>query len=217
MRRDKGREQLGGRLRFLSDNLCCESRRQGVLPERSANPDEAAAYGAAVQAAILSGEEGKVRAVTPLSLGLDSGDRRRHGDHRSDPEEHRHPGDGRRSGPSPPAPTTRLGSSSCHPGIHVHLGVPCRPGTGTPGHGTVPPCPGTARRDLVPCRASTPCRLSCPGTARLSLDGPCRAWGTVSPAVPCRARAQDTQELNQLQIMQYKQISYVQTQAFNNS
>ena len=101
--------------------------------------------------------------------------------------------------------------------IHVHLGVPCRPGTGTPGHGTVPPCPGTARRDLVPCRASTPCRLSCPGTARLSLDGPCRAWGTVSPAVPCRARAQDTQELNQLQIMQYKQISYVQTQAFNNS
>ena len=106
MRRDKGREQLGGRLRFLSDNLCCESRRQGVLPERSANPDEAAAYGAAVQAAILSGEEGKVqvRDVTPLSLGLDSGDRRRHGDHRSDPEEHRHPGDGRRSGPSPPAP-----------------------------------------------------------------------------------------------------------------
>ena len=118
MRRDNGREQLGGRLRFLSDNLCCESRRQGVLPERSANPDEAAAYGAAVQAAILSGEEGKVqvRDVTPLSLGLDSGDRRRHGDHRSDPEEHRHPGDGRRSGPSPPAPTTRLGSSSCHPG-----------------------------------------------------------------------------------------------------
>jgi len=103
------------------------------------------------------------------------------------------------------------------PGIHVHLDVPCRPGTGTPEHGTVPPCPGTARRDLVPCRASTPCRLSCPGTARLSLDGPCRAWGTVSPAVPCRARAQDTQELNQLQIMQYKQISYVQTQAFNNS
>jgi len=109
------------------------------------------------------------------------------------------------------------GSCSMMADIHVHLGVPCRPGTGTPGHGTVPPCPGTARRDLVPCRASTPCRLSCPGTARLSLDGPCRAWGTVSPAVPCRARAQDTQELNQLQIMQYKQISYVQTQAFNNS
>ena len=84
------------------------------------------------------------------------------------------------------------GRISTPPYIHVHLGVPCRPGTGTPGHGTVPPCPGTARRDLVPCRASTPCRLSCPGTARLSLDGPCRAWGTVSPAVPCRARAQDT-------------------------
>ena len=114
-------------------------------------------------------------------------------------------------------PPLYCSSTTFVPSIHVHLGVPCRPGTGTPGHGTVPPCPGTARRDLVPCRASTPCRLSCPGTARLSLDGPCRAWGTVSPAVPCRAHAQDTQELNQLQIMQYKQISYVQTQAFNNS
>ena len=93
--------------------------------------------------------------------------------------------------------------------------VPARHGHAR--HGSTVPRHGTARPRAVPCRASTPCRLSYPGTTRLSLDGPCRAWGTVSPAVPCRARAQDTQELNQLQIMQYKQISYVQTQAFNNS
>ena len=130
---------MAGRLRFLSDNLCCESRRQGVLPERSANPDEAAAYGAAVQAAILSGEEGKVRAVTPLSLGLDSGDRRRHGDHRSDPEEHRHPGDGRRSGPSPPAPTTRLGSSL----IQVFEGEGARAEPPGQGGAVSEACPGS--------------------------------------------------------------------------
>ena len=37
----------------------------------------------------------------------------------------------------------------------------------------------------TPCRASTPCRFSCPGTARLSLDGPCRAW--ARSARQCRA------------------------------
>lgn len=73
--------------------------------------------------------------------------------------------------------------------IHVQMGVPGRPGTGTAGHGTPSSCPGTARRALVPCRAGTTCRRRCPGTARLPLHGPCRAEGTTGPATSCRARA----------------------------
>lgn len=48
----------------------------GKEPNRSINPDEAVAYGAAVQAAILVGDESeKINAcvlldVTPLSLGI---------------------------------------------------------------------------------------------------------------------------------------------------
>lgn len=48
----------------------------GKEPNRSINPDEAVAYGAAVQAAVLKGEQGcdqcLVIDVTPLSLGIET-------------------------------------------------------------------------------------------------------------------------------------------------
>ena len=69
---------VGGSSRIPKIQEMLSERFGGKELNRSINPDEAVAYGAAVQAAILSGEKGKtidsllLLDVTPLSLGIET-------------------------------------------------------------------------------------------------------------------------------------------------
>ena len=69
---------VGGSTRIPKVQNMLSDYFNGKEPNRSINPDEAVAYGAAVQAAILSGEGGEktdeilLLDVTPLSLGLET-------------------------------------------------------------------------------------------------------------------------------------------------
>jgi heat shock protein 1/8 len=72
---------VGGSTRIPKVQELLKSYFNGKEPNRSINPDEAIAYGAAVQGAILSGVKDKklselvVLDVTPLSLGIETGGR----------------------------------------------------------------------------------------------------------------------------------------------
>merc|ERR1719287_124642 len=69
---------VGGSTRFPKVQLMIQEFFNGKEPCRSINPDEAVAYGAAVQAAILTGEGSSavqdllLLDVTPLSMGLET-------------------------------------------------------------------------------------------------------------------------------------------------
>jgi len=69
---------VGGSTRIPKVQQLLQDFFNGKEPNKSINPDEAVAYGAAVQGAILSGEGGKkiedllLLDVTPLSLGLET-------------------------------------------------------------------------------------------------------------------------------------------------
>lgn len=69
---------VGGSTRIPKVQELIRNFFNGKEPNRSINPDEAVAYGAAVQAAILSGNAGEVGKgvvildVTPLSLGIET-------------------------------------------------------------------------------------------------------------------------------------------------
>merc|ERR1711871_1253594 len=66
---------VGGSTRILKVQALINDFFNGKEPNRGINPDEAVAYGAAVQAGILSGEGGSdllLLDVTPLSLGIET-------------------------------------------------------------------------------------------------------------------------------------------------
>merc|ERR1712093_148471 len=66
---------VGGSTRFPKVQALIKDFFNGKEPNRGINPDEAVAYGAAVQAGILSGEGGSdllLLDVTPLSLGIET-------------------------------------------------------------------------------------------------------------------------------------------------
>jgi heat shock protein 5 len=66
---------VGGSTRIPKVQALIEDFFNGKEPNRGINPDEAVAYGAAVQAGILSGEGGSdllLLDVTPLSLGIET-------------------------------------------------------------------------------------------------------------------------------------------------
>ncbi|CAD7967929.1 unnamed protein product [Amoebophrya sp. A120] len=71
---------IGGSTRIPGVQKAISDYFNGKQPNKSINPDEAVAYGAAIQAAILSGAEDKTQKlndlvlvdVTPLSLGLET-------------------------------------------------------------------------------------------------------------------------------------------------
>merc|ERR1711869_93158 len=66
---------VGGSTRITKVQALIKDFFNGKEPNRGINPDEAVAYGAAVQAGILSGEGGSdllLLDVTPLSLGIET-------------------------------------------------------------------------------------------------------------------------------------------------
>merc|ERR1719506_3518950 len=69
---------VGGSTRIPKVQSMLQDFFNGKAPSKSINPDEAVAYGATVQAAILDGTIGEAGAdillldVTPLSLGLET-------------------------------------------------------------------------------------------------------------------------------------------------
>ena len=96
----------------------------------------------------------------------------------------------------------------------------CRAGPARARLGTARFHRAQARHGETSCRAvpgqhAVPTFLPRHATVKLRRAVPCLGHGQPGSAVPCPCPGH--KELNQLQIMQYKQISYVQTQAFNNS
>merc|ERR1712127_33963 len=63
---------VGGSTRIPKVQQLIKDYFNGKEPNRGINPDEAVAYGAAVQAGILSGEEMVLLDVTPLTLGIET-------------------------------------------------------------------------------------------------------------------------------------------------